>query len=260
MGKLDPVLMKLGKWAKANDVQILIGGGIMMSTTSLASAVWATVKSKDAIDPNEKMCRMDKLKRIWKYWILPVGSKVASDILLIYAGKADKAKVAGLTSLLTASEAAAAKTAEKIKELYGEKAEDKVKQSLAQDEINKNPGPSSDRIGEGSGTEIFYDMVIGRYFMSSRDKVDNAARRIRETCSMRRYRSEGVEVNVFYQLLNCKSCDFGSDNYLCNYDIFGEDRPFEVSYQTCFYSDGETPCTAIRYDYIPMRLRKNIGI
>lgn len=90
---------------------------------------------------------------------------------------------------------------EKAKELYGEDANEKIKEELAKDEYKDAEVLNED------GTLLFYDEFSKRYFKSTKQKVQHAQYQINRDLSMR----DWATLNEFYEYLELPKIDSGDD-------------------------------------------------
>ncbi len=136
----------------------------------------ATLKA-DAILKDEniefELSWKDKIRLVWKVYIPAIGSGVVTVGSIIYANRIGAKKAAAFAAAYGISERAFQEYKEKIVEKFGENKARTVKDELAQKRIDEHP-ISKEVIIAGSGDVLCFDILSGRYFMSSVEKIRSA--------------------------------------------------------------------------------------
>lgn len=256
MNDIKSSMQSLGVWANQNKVPIQIGAGIALNAGGVIATVIATRKIVKTLEGYEDLSFWQKLGMTWKYLVAPAALEVGSTVCLVSAAKGHVKQVAGLSTALSMSEAALREYKGKVEEKLGEKTTKEIEHDIAQDKVNKSKAVDDEPFLEGEGPEVFYDMFLDRYFLSSTDKINKAASDLRNAmyaAELSKSSRKGMllSLNKFYEKLGLSTCEAGSRNYICNYDTIGSPEPFDVSYQSCFRRDGVKTCRAISYPVVP---------
>lgn len=127
----------------------------------------------------------------------------------------------------------------------GESKANDIRDTMAKDAIRKNPTEGSTIIVTGNGDCTCYDLVSGRYFKSSRDKILRAVNEI----NRRLYSDGSVSLNDLYEELNIPSISIG-DKLGWNCDKVYGDEGLNMRFSTTLDDTG-TPCLVMEYDLSP---------
>lgn len=229
--------------------EILMGFGIanLLATTVLAVA--ATPKALKAIDKAKKEKQKEKLtvgetvKVTWKYYVPAVVTGVTGTTCLVGSSTISNRRNAALAAAYKISEAALTEYKEKVVETIGEKKEEAIREAIVQDHIDKNPPRSNEIVVTGNGTTRCYDVLSGRYFESSRDRIEKAVANLNRQLVLDDY----VSLNEFYDELNIPHTKLGSE---LGWRVI--DGWIDVSYSSHLSDDG-IPALAINYSIAPCR-------
>lgn len=237
-------LFKNFKTSVANhSPEILTGIGIAGMITAGVLAVKETPKALRLIEEKKKELQTDKLtaketvRTTWKCYVPSVGLTVMSTACLIGSTKVSLRRNAALATAYKLSESALTTYKEKVIETVGEKKEQSIRESIAQDKIDANPVSQNNVIVIGNGTTLCYDSISGRYFKSSKDALQRA-----ENDLNRRMRySDYISLNEFYAEIGLPSIDIGDD---LGWNI--ERGYIEIFFSSHIADDG-TPCLDISF-------------
>lgn len=251
MNKLTGFTKNLGGIISKNSPHILTGLGCagLLSTAILTAK--ATPKVLGILEAEEEyrekkhfipMTKMDKVKLTWKYYI-PAGVVGGATIgCIIGANTVNVRRNAALASLYALSESAFREYKTKVVQEIGKPKEIKIRDEIAKDHIAKNPQTTNNVILSGTGEVLCYDMLSGRYFMSSyesiRQKVNDLNYELRS--EMR------LNLNELYYALDLPPIDLGN---MVGFDL--ERGQIEPIYSTQISNDGK-PCLVIDVDVYPI--------
>lgn len=87
----------------------------------------------------------------------------------------------------------------KVKELYGEDSDVRIKEKISKDKYNEDPYPIED------GKQLFYDEFSQRHFEATTEEVLRAEHEINRMLAVH----YGVYLNEFYELLGLERTDYG---------------------------------------------------
>ncbi len=252
MNEITKIGKNLGGLISKNSPHILTGLGCagLLSTAILSAK--AAPKALRILEIEEEyrekkhfipMTRLDKVKLTWKCYI-PAGVMGAATVgCIIGANTVNTRRNAALASLYALSESAFREYKTKVVEEIGKSKETKIRDEIAKDHITKNP-PQGNVILTGTGEVLCYDMLSGRYFMSSfetiRQKFNDLNYKLRSEMRM--------DLNELYYELGLPLIELGN---LMEFNL--EKSQIEPVYSTHLSDDGK-PCLVIDVDVYPKYL------
>lgn len=148
----------------------------------------------------------DKAKIVWPLFIPAAGVGVATIACVIGANHVSSKRVAAWAGAYSLTEKAFAEYKHKVVETIGEKKEEGVRASVAEDRVRATP-PSSELVIIGNGDVICYEMMTGRYFNSSMEKLRAAENEINAQIINEMYAS----LNDFWHLIGLPSTGYGEE-------------------------------------------------
>lgn len=189
---------------KRNSATILTcAGGVGVVATAVMTAK-ATPKAMQLleeakIEKGEDLTNLEKIRVAGIAYIPPllVG---ASTIACIFGANAlNKRQQASLMSAYALLDSSYKEYRSKVKDLYGEDADENVKNEIAKDKYK------NDNIPKENGLELFYDEFSGRFFRSTLEKVQRAQYEINRDLTLR----EWATIDEFYDYLDIPHVDGG---------------------------------------------------
>lgn len=186
----------------ASTILTCVGGVGVVATVVLA--VQATPKALARVEEakeekGEDLTKFEIVKATATTYIPTVLVGVSTLACIFGANALNKRQQAGLMSAYALVDTSFKEYKKKVAELYGNEAEEVVREEIAKDKYDDyNMAPSDD-------TRLFYDEYSGRYFESTMEKVINAEYKINKWFS----ESSGVFLNEFYELLGLEKTDYG---------------------------------------------------
>lgn len=243
--------------------EILIGLGIASGITSTVLAVKATPKalrlieeeanrqSKDVAEQitGDKDCYIicHKLKPIdivkvsWKCYIPAAISGAASIAFLLGSNSVHAKRNAAIATAYKLSESALTDYKKEVIETIGEEKAKLIQDKVAQKHVDEHPVSNNQVIIAGSGKQLCYDGISGRYFESDIQTIRAAVNTINETMVYEMYASLGD----FYNEIGLPPTTL-SDELGWNLD----DGQLEISYGSAISDDGR-PCITLEYHVAP---------
>lgn len=226
--------------------ELLTGVGIAGMITATAFAVKATPKAVKLIEEakrehDEEFKPVDAVKASWKCYIPTAALTVVSAACLIGASRVNTKRNAALAAAYTLSDTAFREYQEKVVETIGEKKEQTVRESVADEKLAKNPVSHSEVIITNKGNTLCYDTISGRYFRYDMDKI----RRAENELNSRIISDIGgwVSLNEFYDELDLPHIDIGDD---LGWNV---DRRIRLNISARLAED-DTPCVVVGH-YVP---------
>lgn len=226
--------------------EILTGLGITGMITTTVMAVKATPKALDIINDMEYekgdiLTPVEKVKATWKCYVPSAITGALSITCLISASSVSSKRNAVLATAYKLSESALKEYQEKVVETIGEKKEEKIRDAIAKDVIERNPVKNNEVIITDNGDTLCYDAISGRYFKSSIDKINKIVNELNRSMLGDMY----VSLNDFYYELGLKGTDLG-DQLGWNINRGFIDLRFSTQ-----LSEDDTPCLVIDYSVPP---------
>lgn len=221
--------------------EILIGFGLAGMLTSTVLAVKATPKALDILEREDReLSKVDKVKLTWKCYAPAAVGYCVSAACIIGANSVNAKRNAVLAGAYKLSETALLEYRDKVTEVLGEEKEKEIRDSIAEDRVNK-----TERKGEviiaGKGDTLCYDMHSGRYFKSNMDEIKRKLNEI----NYKLMQDNILSVNDFYDQI-------GLDPISTGYD-FGwlvDDGLIRLYFTSTLTDDGQ-PCLAVHFDNMP---------
>ena len=191
--------------------EILTGIGIAGMVTSTVLAVKATPKALRNCEivkaEKEEPKKLDYVKATWKCYIPAAVTGVVSTACLIGASSVNLKRNAALATAYQISQTAITEYRDKVIETVGEETEKVVREKVAEEKVKKNPSPANEVIMvEG---EDFYclDTITGRYFRSTKHKIEDAVIDVNNRLWSEMY----ISLNEFYDMLGLPRTRMGDE-------------------------------------------------
>ena len=233
--------------------EILIGFGLAGMLTSTILAVKATPKALDILEQEEPysghLSKVDKVKLTWKCYAPAAIGYCVSAACIIGANSVNAKRNAVLAGAYKLSESALLEYRDKVREVVGEEREREIKDSIAQDRVDKTPEKRQEVLIAGNGDTLCYDMHSGRYFKSNMEEIKGIANKV----NYKLMQDNFISVNDFYE-------ELGLEPTVTGYD-FGwnvEDGLIEL-YFTSTLTEAGQPCLALHFDNMPRMGFDRIG-
>ena len=238
MNQLKSALMVGRKFVHDNAPTIIAGIGISGTITTAVLAADAGFKSaKRLSEKSPKNTPREIFEETWDLYVPAVLSGAATIGCIVLSNRLNSKRAAAAYSLLAVSERAFEEYRDKVVSVIGEKKEQKLKDDIAQERVDKKPAPSV--IVAGDGSVICCELFTGRYFKSDMETLRKAQNDINARIMQELY----VCLDEFYYLIDL---DPTSSSGHCGWDSA---RLMELDFSTVLTSDGK-PCLAFNYNYI----------
>jgi len=195
---------------------ILTGLGIAGSITAVIFTGEATVKAVKLVEedkkkkmnenPEAEYTKMDAVKAGWKPYIKPVITLAASTACLIGSCSVSAKRNAALMTAYTLADNARTEYSDKVKELLGEKKDQKIKDEIAKDHADTAQSDNPIII-TGKGKTKFLDLNFGDIFESDMDKM----RKVENVLNQRLSQDMYVSLNEFYYEIGHPESKMGNE-------------------------------------------------
>lgn len=218
----------------------LVGVATTAYLTGKASFEAARVidKEQDRLDSFPKSHPLDnkeKVKLVWKHFIPATLSGIATGACIVGVHRAQGKRTAAAVAVAAVAEQGFAEYREKVVEQLGKTKEQKVRDDISQERVQKNP-PSV--VFTGTGHVMCCESFTGRYFNSNMEALKKAEREINARTGTDMY----VMLSEFYDLIGLPHTSHS------DYIGWDSDKPMELLISAVI-SEGDMPCIAFDYNY-----------
>lgn len=244
------LLKRAQKLAIDNSPTILTALGVTGTVTTAFLTGTATVKATRLIDyelsddgslfKDIPPTKQELFQLVYKEYIPAVGMLALSVTCIIAANRVGTRRAAAIATAYSLSEKAFVEYKEKVLEKMGAKDEQKLRDELAQDRIDRNPVGNTVVI-VGDGDVLCFEAYTGRYFMSTVEKLKKAQNDVNYMVVNDMYAS----LSDFYDKVGLPRNDI-SDNVGWNCD-----QLMELELSTCLAEDGR-PAISVTFHVAPV--------
>lgn len=247
---------KLTKYTDQNAPSLLTGIGVAGVFVTAHMAYKTGPKAKEIIErhkngpaPQTKEDKRYEMKTIVKEMapvvLPPVGMAIATSACIIGANRVSSKRLAVLSAAYSMSETALKNYQDKVAEMVDVKKVQKIKESIAQDKLDKNPPkPNQGILMTGDGDVLCMDCYSGRYFRSNAQKIGQAVNELSADLQTDMY----VSLNDFYGKLNIPPVPMGDDFGWNIDDMVRGQLSIDVS---AHLTPDKQPCLVVDYDVFP---------
>ena len=239
--KLKDIGKKVLNWGTDNSPEILTGltcGGVV--GTAIMSGQ-ASVKAYEILAQQEKeLTWKDKIALTWKDYI-PTGLMGLATVgCAIGSNRISSNRVAAISGLYALAEKGLTEYQNKVIETIGEKKERAIRDDIAKDRIDADPVSNKEVILTGNGDFLCYDVMSGRYFRSTIDKI----KKVQNDMNHELLTEMWISLNDVYYELGLKGTKVGE------YYGWTPDDQIYFTFSTQL-ADGGEPCLVMDYTAAP---------
>lgn len=243
--KLKEIGKKVLNWGTDNSPEILTGltcGGVIGTAVMSGQA---SMKARDVIF-KEEACTLkeltfkEKFKLTWKLYIPTTLMGLATMGCAIGSNRISSNRVAAISGLYAIAEKGLTEYQNKVIETIGEKKERAIKDEIAKDRIAADPVSNKEVILTGNGDFLCYDVMSGRYFRSTIDKI----KKVQNDMNHELLTELWISLNDVYYELGLKGTKMGE------YYGWTPDDQIYFSFSTQL-ADGGEPCLVMDYTAKP---------
>lgn len=248
--RLPPIHKLAEKFITDNASSILTGVGVVGTVATAILSAKATMKACAIV--HEEELRMheeeipdaietsEKVRMVWKAYVPPVIMGAATVGAIIGANRLSAQRAAALAAAYGLSEKRFSEYKEKVLEKVGPKKETEVRDEIAQDRVSKDN--NSQVIVLTEGDVLCYDMLTGRYFRSSVEKIRKAENKANQEL----IHHDSCSLSMFYDDIGLPATSY-TDEVGWNQ---ATDGVVEVQFSTTTSPD-DRPCIAIDFNVAP---------
>jgi len=242
-----PQLQKMAeKFFSDNASSILTGVGMVGVVGTAVLTHRAAVKASYVINEERERRTTETIPdaiegtemvgMVWKFYVPPVALGAATIASIYGANRMSAQKAAALAAAYGISESRFAEYKEKTLEKLGVKKETDLRAEIAQDRVSKDE--SSQVIILTDGDVLCYDLLTGRYFRSSVEKIRKAENKLNQELMYHEYAS----LSSFFDDVGLEATQY-TDEVGWNQ---ATDGVVEVKFSTTTSTD-DRPCIAIEF-------------
>lgn len=252
MNNLQKIIQSLQTNVTKNSPTIFTGLAVAGVVTTTVLAVKATPKALDILEERKQeeleinedfdsFTAKEIIRETWKCYIPAAAMGAVTIVCVIGANTINTRRNAALASVYSISETALKEYQAKVSETIGKNKNQKIKDDLAKERIEKNPVNKEMIITTGYGNTLCYDSMSGRYFRSDIEKIKQSFNKIGRDSLVDMFTS----LNDIYYELGLSSIKIGN---LIGWHV--EDGLVEPTFSSQLTEDGE-PCLVMDYSLEP---------
>lgn len=217
---------------------------VILAVKATPKALWIIDKAYYESESNEPLTRKEIIKLTWKCYVPATVIGGVTIACIVGSNHINLRRNAALVGLYTITAESLKDYQEKVIEEIGKNKELKLRDSLSQDKLNKNPVDESQIIITGTGESLFYDSLSGRYFRSDMESIRKKINDFNMALLGELYQT----LNEWYDLLNLEPTEMGKDiGWEAN------DGLLEIHFSAKIATNG-VPCIVLEYRKSPKNL------
>lgn len=229
-------------FAVDNASTILTGVGVVGTVSTAVLTGRASFKAADIInkeytdrmETDGPLSKTEKVQLVWTEFIPPIGVGSATVACIIYANRRSAAQSAAMAAAYSLSEKTFSDYKEKVREKLGINKETDIRDELAKERIDANPPGSLIIVGEGD--VLCYDVLTGRYFKSTVEKLKKGENEVNADIVT----GDGASLSRFYDEIGLPQTPY-SDTVGWNLD-----NRCELQLSTIM-TDDDRPCISVDF-------------
>lgn len=253
MSLLD-LVKRAEKLAVDNSPVLLAGIGVAGTITTALFAGRASFKAAQIIAEEEREAREStgdegytcntkrKVELTWTFYIPAIGTGVLTVACIIAANRIGMRRAAAMAAAYSLSEKAFVEYKEKVIEKLGESKEQKIRDEVAQDQVNRNPVSTREIYITGNGDVLCHDSITGRYFESNIEALRKAQNDINKQILDDYYAS----LSDLYNVIGLPTTKYSNEVG------WNSDTQLELKFATVLSEDGR-PCVSLEFEVYPIR-------
>jgi hypothetical protein len=222
----------------AGGVAGAVGTAVLTGRASFKAAKIINEREHEDWETRQPLDKKARVLLVWPLFLPPVALGGATVASIIMANRLSAKKAAALAAAYGLSEKSFQEYREKALEKLGINQEQKLRDEVAQDRVTKHP--NNEVIVIGGGEVLCYDMLTGRYFRSSVEKIKKAESKLHGEI----YNHMCASLTSFFDDIGLPPTDYTEEVGWNTNNI-----P-EVQYSTTLTPD-DKPCLAISFNNTP---------
>ena len=227
---------------------ILTGITIISGISATISAIYATPKAlyliQDEETRNSGLSPTEIVKVTWRCYVPTVFFTIISISSAIGANSISLQRNAAISGLYALSEKAYKEYKEKVLDIIGERKEEKIRDAISQDRLDKDPLSRKEVIVIGKGDTLFYDSLSGRYFKTEIETVRRVQNDFNQDLLSEMYRS----LNELYYELGLEGTELGKNiGWSTDYGLLDIHFSSKIA-------EGGIPCIVLDFNNPPRKI------
>lgn len=236
-----------------NSPVILLTLGIIGVSTAIVSAIKATPKAIKLLEERDKKnpippTPIEVVKTCYKPYVKAALIFIMALCCIVSSHSVNVRRNAALAAAYTISDTALREYKDKAIDILGKDADQRVTDAIAKDKIEKNKVVMADVILTEKGNSLCYDVLSGRYFRSSIEKLRQAECEINNELRSEDY----CTLNEFYYAVGLPTIEPLGDDLGWNVNK----GYLKLEFSSQISCDGE-PCIVVGYSVAP-QLKYNV--
>lgn len=208
-------LMKIASKKSPVLWSLVAAGGVVGSIIFTRQATMKAVERMEEVrneddyeEPDTKFdAAKEEAKETWQYYIPVVIVAGLTIVSIVESNRIYIKRIAILTDAYRMSENLRKEYQEKVREMFGEKKEEQVQTSLAQDKLDKDEINERFVYATGHGNSLIKDCFTCRYFYSDPESI----RQVRNQLDAKLIADDYICLNELYRKLDLELIDYGND-------------------------------------------------
>lgn len=189
------------------------------------------------------MSAKDEAKLVWKFYIPPAVSGLATTACIIGNTRVNSRRTAAAQAAFVLGERAYSEYRDHVIAEVGSTTEQKIREKVAEKQIVDNPPSNAILAIAGPGNVMCYEALTGRYFTSDMETLRRAENKLNE----RMLKVDYQNLTDWYEYIGLPRTSM-SDDFGWN-----ADKLMELEFNTVM-SDRGQPCLSFEYNYVkPIR-------
>ena len=245
MTKLSILTRQTLRFLEEKTPELLTVAAVSGTVSTIFLTVKGTFRAAEELFQGEEpdtLTTKEKVVKTWHFYI-PAGVSAGLTIAAILSMHGVHAKrQAAILGLYSISERALNEYKDKVVEIVGEKKADDIREDIVKDRLEATPLKDSQVFITGTGENLCYDMLSGRYFKSDIETLRKAQNDLNVEVINGMYAAH----NDFYRAVGLPPISLGEE--------YGwrSDHLMDLSFSTHLSEDGK-PCLAVDYHVAPIR-------
>ena len=202
----------------------------------------ARIDGDISTDPHLEPDFKGDFKEVWKLYIPAAGTAILTIACIVCANRIGTRRAAAMATAYAISEKAFTEYKEKVVEKLGDTKEQRLRDELAQERIDRNPVGDREVIIAGSGQVLCFDEFTSRYFTSSMEELKKAQNEV----NYKMLHDTFASLTDFYDEIGLAKTTY-SDQVGWNCDML-----LELRFSTTL-SENDKPCISVGFRRDPVK-------
>lgn len=218
--------MQIKAFVKNNAPVICTATAVTATTAAVVLSARGHLKARDIVasenlDRDEPLTRVEDIKLTWKYYAPAAASYIIAVASVVFLNKAYTSHISAIVSAAAVSERLLTEYVSKVEERLDKDTIQEVRDEMAQEHLDEDKPVNREVIFLGDDECLFRDGFSGRYFMSSKNHIQDCINHMNRAINHNGYAS----LTDFYEYIGLEPTDssdylgWGSDGDLMHADF-----------------------------------------